>query len=76
MINKIYNIRKNEAHYKKILNMKRLLYLKIRNKINVFLALVWGEFFLIMLDNKMGFAFTKTILSFLFIEHMNPLKCI
>jgi hypothetical protein len=42
----------------------------------MFLTLVWGELFLIMLGNKMGFTLTKMILYVLFIEHMNPLKCI
>jgi hypothetical protein len=44
--------------------------MKIGNKKqNKCVLALFGGVFLIMLDNKMG-------LSILFIEHMNPLKCI
>jgi hypothetical protein len=49
--------------------------MKIKKKKNAFLALVFGELFSIMLGNKMGLALTKTILSVLSIERMNPLEC-
>lgn len=50
--------------------------MKIKKKKNVFLVLVFGEFFLIMLGNKMGFVFIKIIFFVLFIECMNFLECI
>ena len=81
MIRKRYKIIKNtpqkDSKYDKSpINLKlKKLKMKIKNKKNAFLALVFGELFSIMLGNKMGLALTKTILSVLSIERMNPLEC-
>jgi hypothetical protein len=67
---------KDSKYDKSPRNLKiRKLRMKIKNKKNAFLALVFRELFSIMLGNRMGLAITKTILSVSSIERMNPLEC-